>query len=205
MLSASAQHPGDATWDVTYTLSVTNPATTTGLVYSLTDTPGFPEGVSVNTATVTAAQDSAGQPITGLINTWDGSTLSIVGAKDLAAGVTDTYTVVINTTGTAQDVSTSQCQAGGSAHGYVNTGAVTSGEDSFTAQACTDIRQPDLPPAPTPTPPTPPPPAPAPGVHRSRSIRIPDDSVRTPDRGNTAPADLPPSDSSGVSPTATET
>ncbi len=159
---ASAQHPGDATWDVTYTLSVTNPATTTGLVYSLTDTPGFPEGVSVNTATVIAAKDSAGQPITDLINTWDGSTLSIVGAKDLAAGVTDTYTVVINTTGTAQDVSNSQCQAGGSAHGYVNTGAVTSGADSFTAQACIDIRQPDLPPAPTPTPPTPPAPLPPP-------------------------------------------
>ena len=157
---ASAQHPGDATWDVTYTLSVTNPATTTGLVYSLTDTPGFPEGVSVNTATVTAAHDSTGQPITGLINTWDGSTLSIVGAKDLAAGVTDTYTVVINTTGTAQDVSTSQCQAGGSGYGYFNTGIVISGQDSFTAQACTAIPPASLPAVPPTTGAEPPPPGP---------------------------------------------
>jgi fimbrial isopeptide formation D2 family protein/LPXTG-motif cell wall-anchored protein len=154
----SAQHPGDATWDVTYSLSVKNPATTTGLVYSLTDTPGFPPGVPVNSATVTAAHDSTGTPITGLINTWDGNTLFIITAKDLAAGITDTYTLVINTTVTTQDGSTNQCQTGDSGHGYLNTGAVTSGQDTVTAQACTAIAQPVPPPDPTPA--APPSPAP---------------------------------------------
>ena len=62
----------------------------------------------MNTATVTSAHDSTGAPITGLINTWDGNTLFIVTAKDLAAGVTDTYTVLINTTITTQTGTISQ-------------------------------------------------------------------------------------------------
>ena len=54
----------------------------------------------------------------------------------------------------------SQCQAGETGHGYVNTGAVTSGQDTFTAQACTALPQPG-PPTPLrlnrPAPPPPPP------------------------------------------------
>jgi fimbrial isopeptide formation D2 family protein len=162
----AAQHPGDETWDVTYTLSVTNPSTTTGLVYTLTDTPSFPAGVTVNTATVTAAHSSTGETITGLTPTWDGSTLSITSAKNLAAGVTDTYTVLINATITTLAPSMRQCQGGEPGHGFLNTGAATSGQNTSTARACIAISPPvpTTTPTPTPTAPTPATTAPPPSI-----------------------------------------
>ncbi len=162
----AAQHPGDQTWDVTYTLSVTNPSTTTGLVYSLTDTPSFPTGVTVNTATVTAAHSSTGETITGLSPSWDGGTLSITSAKSLAAGVTDTYTVLINATITTLAPSMGQCQGGEPGHGFLNTGAVTSGQSTSTAKACIAISPPVPPTTPTPatSAPTPAPTTPTPAT-----------------------------------------
>jgi hypothetical protein len=132
----SVARASNGTWNVTYQISVANPSATTSLVYSLSDEPDFPAGVTVNSATVIGARDSTGKPITKLVNTWNGSALSIVSTKHVAAGVTDTYTVLVNTTVAPQAESSAACQAGQSGHGYLNTATATSGSDSFHAQAC---------------------------------------------------------------------
>jgi hypothetical protein len=66
--------------------------------------------------------------------------------------------VLINTTAGTPDPSVSQCQTGESRHGYLNTATVISGQDTYTAQACTAISQ-TTPPAPAPPPPAGPTPA----------------------------------------------
>jgi uncharacterized repeat protein (TIGR01451 family) len=156
----AAPHPGTESWRVTYTLSVTNPSATASLAYSLTDTPHFPTGVTVKSATVTGAHDSTGTTITGLQNTWNGTNLSIITGKTLAPAVTDTYTVLINTTVPPVQPNL-DCRAGQPGHGLLNTGTATSGSEEFTAHACLTIGQTPVRPASTPhttplaTPPTP--------------------------------------------------
>ena len=87
----------DGTWDVTYTVAVANPSATTDLIYSLTDTPGFPAAVTINGGTVVGSDGT--DPITVLNPTVPGSgTFGIVTDRPLPAGGTDTYTIVLNAT-----------------------------------------------------------------------------------------------------------
>jgi uncharacterized repeat protein (TIGR01451 family) len=126
-------------WDVTYKVSVADPSSTTGLVYSLSDTPLFDSSITVNSAKVTASSDGTSS-IPGIINTWDGTTLSIVNARALAAGGTDTYTIVVNaTTPAVVPPSVGDCSDSGAGHGFYNLATATSGDDTFTADACQPV------------------------------------------------------------------
>lgn len=56
----------DGTWDIGYTITVTNPSTTVSLAYGLKDTPSVPQGHSLSAMTVTGpggAVDLSGQPL----------------------------------------------------------------------------------------------------------------------------------------------
>ena len=99
---SAEQHLGaggtwDGTWDVTYTVTVDNASEDTDLIYSLSDTPGFPAGVTINGGTVTG-EDNVGNPITVLNPTFTTVPVEIVATRPLLAATTDTYTVVVNAT-----------------------------------------------------------------------------------------------------------
>ena len=121
-------------WDITYTMTVRNPSTAgAALDYSLSDTPQFDASVKVNSASATFGGASVG--------TFAGGVLSgLATNKSLAAGATDTYTVVVNATGPADpsdDIA--NCAESGKGHGFYNLGTATSGGDTTTAHACLPI------------------------------------------------------------------
>jgi hypothetical protein len=126
----------DGTWDVTYTLKVTDPGNT-GLLYTLDDAPAFPAGVSVNKESVVGPNGAA--------NPWTG-TGHIAHNQVLAAGKTDTYTVTVNATVPAgTSASDRACQPGTASKGFYNAATVTSGHDSSTAHDCGAIPTPGVP------------------------------------------------------------
>ncbi|MDQ2749519.1 MAG: SpaA isopeptide-forming pilin-related protein [Actinomycetota bacterium] len=139
---SAVQHLVGGVWDgsvdVTYTVSVNNPSASTGLVYSLSDSPAFPADVTINGGTVTGTDGTA--PIT-VTPGWNGTTGTvIVTARALPANGTDTYTVVVNAT-VPVDVDEAElpCTDGGSGTGFDNAATATSGSDTFTANACGPI------------------------------------------------------------------
>ena len=131
----------DGTWDVTYTVAVANPSATTDLIYSLTDTPGFPPAVTINGGTVVGSDGT--DPITVLNPTVPGSgTFGIVTDRSLPAGGTDTYTIVLNATVPADfDPALGECIENTPGNGFYNTSDATSGEDPFTDHDCGTIPQ----------------------------------------------------------------
>ena len=81
-----------ASWDVTYTITVTNPSVQVPITYSLSDTPNFPSGVTINTATATLDGSTP-------VGSWNGTSLvGMATNKVLAGGGVDVYTVVVNAT-----------------------------------------------------------------------------------------------------------
>jgi len=126
----------DGTWTVKYSILVNNPSATTGLIYNVTDTPDFPAGVTVNSASATGV-DNAGDPITGLANTWAGGTLTIKNGRSLPAAEEDSYLVSLNVT-VAPSVVPGDCETGPAFH---NTGTVASGNDEFDDSACGPITE----------------------------------------------------------------
>jgi hypothetical protein len=131
---------------VAYDVVVSNPSATTGLVYSLVDELGFPDGVAVSdqqASWVHSALDGSGATASTVVDGWTGSGDGAVlaTARSLVAGSMDTYRVVVTATvpiSVPADVLT--CSgADGAGHGFFNQGAVTSGEDTLTASACADI------------------------------------------------------------------
>ena len=141
-LVGSPVQNADGTWDVTYTVTVANPSSTTGLVYSLSDTPDFPAGVTVNGGTVSGTDGT--DPITVLNPTFTGAgPVEVVSDRQLPAAGTDTYTVVVNASVPLTiDPALRPCQDGQSGTGFVNTAEVTSGQDTFTDDACGPIPAP---------------------------------------------------------------
>ena len=136
----SVQHGADGTsWDVTYKITVQNPSDAADLVYTLDDTPQYDSSITVNSAEVTASSDGSGS-VPGVINTWDGTTLSIVSARALAAGATDTFTIVVNATAPADlPPSIAECSGNEPGHGFFNLATVKSGDDTFTVDACAPV------------------------------------------------------------------
>ena len=120
-------------------ITVTNPSDTTAVVYSLDDTPLFDASVTVNSATVTDSSDGT-NPITPLVNTWNGTTLSIVSDRHLPAFSIDTYTIVVNATAPAGiTADAADCSEDGAGHGFYNLATATSGGRTLTADACTPV------------------------------------------------------------------
>jgi len=145
-------------WTVTYAVTVTN-GTDTQLSYSLNDPLGFPAGVTVTSSSaskVTSALDGSGASAPQAVPGWTGSGAGTALATNqtLAAMSKDTYTLVVGVT-VSSSVSAGAlgCSAagGGPGHGFFNAATMTSGGDTFNAQACANITP--TPPAPTPEPP----------------------------------------------------
>ena len=83
--------------------------------------------MTVNSATVTDSSDGT-NPITPLVNTWDGTTLSIVSDRHLPAFSIDSYTIVVNATAPADiSVAAADCSEDGAGHGFYNLATATSG------------------------------------------------------------------------------
>jgi hypothetical protein len=131
---------------VAYDVVGTNPSTTTGLVYNLTDNLGFPDGVTVSdqhASWVHSALDGSGATASTVVDGWTGSGDGAVlaTARSLPAASMDTYRVVgtatVPTTVPGELLACSD--SAGAGHGLFNEGAVTSGDDTLTATACADI------------------------------------------------------------------
>ena len=85
----------DGTYDVTYSINVTNTGGATGL-YTLTDTPMFDDDVTINGGNYTGGLVCCGAFITPF--TGDPGTLTLIAASSLDAGLTDVFTVTFNVT-----------------------------------------------------------------------------------------------------------
>jgi len=142
---SAAQHLNAGIWngttDFTYTIVVDNPSPITGLIYTLTETPKFPPAVMINGGTVVGSDGT--DPITVLNPTFPGSgTFDIVTDRPLPAGGTDTYTIVLNATVPADfDPALGECTENTPGNGFYNSSDATSGEDTFTDQACGTVPQ----------------------------------------------------------------
>ena len=75
-----------------------------------------------------------------MVNTWNGTTLSIVSDRHLPAYTIDSYTIVVNATAPA-DISTdaADCSEDGAGHGFYNLATATSGGRTATADACLPV------------------------------------------------------------------
>ncbi|MFL4476393.1 LPXTG cell wall anchor domain-containing protein, partial [Paeniglutamicibacter sp. MACA_103] len=128
----------DGTWDAGYKLTVTNPGTDgQDVFYTLTDTPAFADGVLVNDRTV-GSEDV-------VVNAgWNGTDPAedvVVAGQALEAGEIHTFTVVVNLSLTSA-ISDADRVCGEGGHGLLNTGEVSSGNESAPDEACLDIPAP---------------------------------------------------------------
>ena len=132
----------DGTWDASYTLRVTNPATEGQQVnYELSDTPAFAKGVIVNDRNVSSDDVAVNEGWHGKDSTDD----VIISGQVLDAGATHNFNVIINVSLTA-DINDADrvCAAEGTegGNGLLNTGTVNSGNESSTDDACLEIPAP---------------------------------------------------------------
>ena len=129
----------DGTFDVTYDLTVTNPSKTAPLQYTLTDTPAFPSGVTINSVTATGpgAETYTGDLV--------GLQTHLAAERKLAAGATATVKLVLNVTGSTGGVpapaTPEECVAPdadgtGAMH---NTAAVTSNGATRSDDDCASL------------------------------------------------------------------
>ncbi len=87
-----ASQNADLSYDVTYTIVVTNNGGATG-PYTLMDIPNFDDDITINNGTFTATNG-----LSGTLSTTNGTANSLATNQELAAGTTDTYTATFNVT-----------------------------------------------------------------------------------------------------------
>jgi fimbrial isopeptide formation D2 family protein len=160
---ASVTAAGTGRWIVTYAVTVSNPSETTGLVYSLTDRPGFPAEVGISdqqASWVHSLLDGSAATESQAISGWTGMEGGDTLATDqvLPAGSKDTYRVVVTASVPVTVDDELTCSPAGAGHGFFNEATVFSGGDSMTATACADI-EPTIEVLPTSSTATPPPPS----------------------------------------------
>lgn len=123
----------DGTWDLRYTIEVSNPSEVAPVEYSLTDTVDY-DGVTVNGG---SASSAAGDVV------WDDVDQPFVlvpadAPVELPGGGSHTFEVVVNVTAPASGAgSISDCEAGDG--GLLNTAEVRTGEVTDTDTACAEI------------------------------------------------------------------
>lgn len=130
----SAVQEEDASWTVTYRLTVDNSHGNAGF-YTLTDTAGFPDGLVINSWSVT---DEGGDVVVG--GTY--GTGEIVTDAPIAAGATHTYLVTFNVdVPVTIDDELLQCSSNGTpaGHGFYNKVELTSGEDTVWDDDCAPV------------------------------------------------------------------
>ncbi|MFC6354744.1 prealbumin-like fold domain-containing protein [Luethyella okanaganae] len=137
-LVSSAQL-SDGTWDLVYTVKVTNQSVVIPLVYDLVDEPQFGSGITIDDGTATG-------PVGSLADDWNPTTASfgLAGGQELAASGTDIYTVHITATvsGEAFDTLATRCSPDGTTEngGFRNTAWLTVGNGE--PQPATDCGEP---------------------------------------------------------------
>lgn len=135
--AAAATSNANGTWDVTYTLTVTNPSKSTPLVYDLVDTLALAPGVVVEGVVVTAPAgvtvgDLPSKPI-------------IVSGVRLAADTVDTYLVTLTVSvPPAVDPATLVCATGTSGLGLFNSATLSSGNQELQDDACASLQLPSV-------------------------------------------------------------
>lgn len=132
----SAEQNDDATWNVGFTLLVSNPSTSSGLYYSLSDIPGFATGATIESITV--AVDG------GTASAWNG-TDALATDRLLPAGGTDTYALVFTVTvpvGIDSDVLDCTGEPG---NGFFNAATLTTGNDTLSDEDCGPVEEGVLP------------------------------------------------------------
>ncbi|MET4158896.1 hypothetical protein [Agromyces sp. PvR057] len=125
----------DGTWDVSYTLTVSN--TGPGAkpsYYTLQDDPAFPAGV----AYLSYAIDGG-----AAVSPYDGSAFTVAASTAIAAGDTDVYTVLLNVDAPVGAIEPDEleCATEGNPDGvgFLNDAIVRSGEIVRTDDDCTNI------------------------------------------------------------------
>jgi hypothetical protein len=129
-------------WIVDYDVTVANPSGTTALVYSLSDTLGYPTSVSITAVSVSGV-DKSGAAI-AILAGWNGvTTTAIVANRGLPANRTDVYRVEVRVTVQAGAPAVAvTCASSGAGHGLFNGATAVSGADSVRASACADVSPP---------------------------------------------------------------
>ena len=133
--ATSAQQP-DSSWNVTYTLTVSNtePGSKPSY-YVLSDEPGFPAGVEFNSYTIDAG---SAQP-------YAGGSFEVAGNTLIAAGDTDVYTIVLNVDVPFAAVPEADLECVPTApiagKGFFNRALLTSGNFLVDDSDCTDIAE----------------------------------------------------------------
>ncbi len=133
----------DGTFDASYELKVTNPGTEGQVVdYSLTDTPQFADGVTINDRQVVSDAGTANTDWNGNESTTD----VVANQVSLKAGATHLYTVTINVSlgadiAQGDRVCATQDVEGGK--GLLNSGTLNSGNESITDTDCLVIPAPE--------------------------------------------------------------
>ena len=137
---SAVQNPDTGIWTVTYDLSVTNPNTLDAVTYDLSDTIGFPAGVTVNSVTVTG-------PTGALVNpAFDGSADPVITTgRLLAGGASESYQLVVTADVPVTVASGSRACQTGPGFGFYNDGTVTTAGLSDSDSACGDIPEPPVP------------------------------------------------------------
>ncbi|UOE44445.1 hypothetical protein [Agromyces larvae] len=138
---ATAVQRDDATWDVSYLLTVTN--TSAGAkpgIYTLDDEPAFPGSVTVNSYTIeridpdptVLADDVSPVP----------DTIPVVPTTEIEAGGEHQYRITLNVTVPAGLPADERlCVPGEPGTGFFNGTTLTSGEIVDTDDTCTDIEE----------------------------------------------------------------
>jgi large repetitive protein len=139
-------------WAVTYTVTVAN-GSDTQVSYSLTDQPGYPQGVAITSTSasrVHSALDGSGASAPEPITTGSGSSTVLATGRLLPPRTKDTYTVVIAATVSSGLSADRASCTGAPGQGWFNAASLTSGKDTFAAHGCDPITIPSGPAAPAP-------------------------------------------------------
>jgi hypothetical protein len=125
----------DGTWDITYTLTATNPSSVLPLVYDLVDTPDLPAGVQPVAATVTRG------PTTVLdVAAWAGGDLVIADDAQIAAGAAPHVYTVTLTVRIPSTVSPAVLACDAPGHGFDNEATLTPASGApITDDACVPV------------------------------------------------------------------
>jgi uncharacterized repeat protein (TIGR01451 family) len=132
VVSAGPTQDGDD-WTIEYEVTVTNSSDEQALVYSLTDAPAFGAGAEITSATATRG----GSPVAG----WNGvANTTLAEHEMLDGGASHTYVITVDfTVAETDDVSEFTCEPRTPGNGLFNGAAVTSGNDTYDAEACADV------------------------------------------------------------------
>lgn len=138
----STEQNADASWNVTFEVTVDNGGSASDLYYDLSDVPGFLPDATITAATV-ALNGASAAP-------WNGSTALATGR--LLPGDTpdtdskDSYVIVFTVTLPLDvDEATLECSEEGAGHGYYNSVTLTSGDTTVTDADCGTVKEGVLP------------------------------------------------------------